>query len=224
MGYLPYDVGLKTTFWVIVLCYIAIVATLFVLKSMRTSKEIPSQRAMFRAIGLFFYLVILARIFFILSDYERDPHGETDLYFQFVAASYICSIIGFLFIIIIGEKYIIKPGKFFMTFIIIGFLIFNVIILIFFPGLFTIARYINYGLLYTEVILITLIFGYLVSKTSGDLRKNALLSLIGMCVMATASFLESDVLISSGIVQPYYSPVLFAIGISLFGYAQMKGL
>jgi len=224
MGYLLYDVGLKTTAWIIAMCFIGVIGTLFIIKAIKTSKEIPSQREMFRSIGLFFYLYIVSRFFFILSDYERDPYGETDLYFQFVALSYISSIIGFLLLIYIGEKYIFKPGKFFMTYIILVFLVINIIILVFFPSLFAIGRYINYGLFYMEGAIMFLIYLYLITKTSGQLRKNAIRSLVGLSIMAMAMILETDFLLSEGITQPYYSPIFFSIGAIIFAYGQLKGI
>lgn len=223
MGHLPYNLGLKTTYWIIVICYLAVLATLFLKKSLK-SKEMPSQKNLNRAIAIFFYMYVLARIFFIFSDFERDPHGQTDLYFQFVAASYISNILGFLVLIVVGEKYLIKPGKFLMSYILGAALIINIIILIFFPALFTIARYFNYAIFYSEVAIVVLLFLYMIRNTPGKLRKNATYSLIGLIIMAVASFLESDALITQGIVQPYYSPILFGVGATIFAYGQMKGL
>ncbi|MFO8017088.1 MAG: hypothetical protein R6U96_00490 [Promethearchaeia archaeon] len=223
MGHLNYDLGLKTTFWIIVICYLTILATLFVRKSFK-SEEISSQKNLNRAIAIFFYMYVIARILFIFSDFERDPNGQTALYFQFVAASYVFNVVGFLALIIVGEKYLFKPGKFVMSYILGGALVFNIVLLIFFPQLFTIARYINYVIFYTEVGILILLFLFLIRKTPGKLRKNSIFSLIGLIVMSVASILESDALVSEGIVQPYYSPFLFAIGITIFAYGQMKGI
>ena len=106
MGYLPYDVGLKTMVWIPVIIYLAVIGTFFLIKTIRAPKEVPSQKAVFRAMTLFIYLYIGTRLFFMLSDFERDPFGETPLYIRFVAFAYICGIVGFISFVYVGEKYI----------------------------------------------------------------------------------------------------------------------
>ncbi len=214
---LPYNVNLKTTVWVIVMGYLAIIGIFFLYKASKSSEEVISQKAMLRSIGLFFLLYLAVRFFFILSDYERNANGESLLYFRYVAISYIFQIIAFINIIYVFEKYIIKRTRYMMSISILIVLGINVII-IFFPLYMSTARYINYGLLYTEVAILVLLFLYLAIKTPGELRKNAIFTMIGLIILVAASFLDSDFLITAGIVQPYYSPIVYAIGATIFAY------
>ena len=219
MGYLTYDLGMKTIALIIVMIYLTIIGTLFLIKAKKAPKEVPSTGALFRAMTLVLYLYIAARFFFILSDYERDPHGETTLYFRFVALSYICGIFGYLGMMYVFEKYIYKKTKFFLTYFVIIMLVVDMI-MIFFPDLMGIVRYINYGLFYFEGAVLYLLYIYVFRNTTGKLRKNALIAIIGLVIIAIAAILESDDLISSGLVLPYYSPILFAIGVTVFAYSQ----
>ena len=120
-----------------------------------------------------------------------------------------------------AEKYIIKKTKHVLTYIIAIVLIVDIIMIIF-PGFLPIVRYINYGLFYSTAGILLLIYLYLFRKTSGKLRRNALLTILGLAICALASLLETDYLISEGIVQPYYSPILFSIGASILAYGQRQ--
>lgn len=219
MGHLPYDLAIKTTAWIIVMIYLVIIATLLIIKLLKLEEK--SQKAMHRAYGLFLYLYPVARLFFIFSDYERDANAETLLYYRFVAIAYIFLIIGFLNIIFLAEKYIIKRSKYIITSSIPIVLAINVFI-IFNPNLMPIVRYINYALLYFEVGLLLIIYLYLAIKTSGKLRTESLLIVSALLIMVIASILDSDALISSGLILPYYSPILIGFGATIFAYAQLK--
>lgn len=94
--------------------------------------------------------------------------------------------------------------------------------MIFFPALMAIVRYLNYALLYSELAVIIIIYIYLVINTTGDVRKKSMLTLIALIVMILATILELDILLTTGITQPYYSPIIFAIGVTIFAYAQRK--
>jgi putative Mn2+ efflux pump MntP len=219
MGHLPYDVNLKTTFWVIAMIYLGIVGIFMILNSMK--KEEKASKSMARAYALFIYFYIVARIFYIFSDYERDANAETLLYYRYVACAYIFQIIGLLNIIFILEKYVITRSKHVISYIILVLLGVNVV-MIFFPNLMPIVRYINYVMLYSEVALLIIIYLFLVINTTGDLRKKSLLTVIAFFVMITATILEIDALSSTGLVPPYYSPIVLSIGATIFAYAQSK--
>jgi len=221
---LPYDVNLKTILWIPVMIYLAIIGTIFMIKSKKAAQEIASQKATYRAMAVVFYCYIAVRFFFILSDYERDrpgypAQGDTMLYFQFVTLSYIFAISAFLNLIYVFEKYIIKKTKFIMTITFMILLVANVIML-FLPNYVATMRYINYIPLYIEIIILFLLYIYLVRKTSGQLKKNSYFCLIGLMLMAGGAVLESEFLSATGIVLPYYSPILFAIGSTVFALGQ----
>jgi hypothetical protein len=221
MGYLPYDLYLKTTLWIFALIYLFLIGTFFIVKSLKASEEIKARKQMYRAIALFFYFYIIKRTFFILSDFERDANGDTQLFYRYTALAYVFYILALLNIIYITEKYVINRSKYVLTYLFLIGLIVNIIML-FFPELMPIIRYFNYAILYTEVLVLIIIYAYLAINTTGQLRKKAIFTIIGLIVIAVAEFLESEALIMSGITTPYYSPIIFAIGATIFAYAQGK--
>ena len=155
MGYLPYDVNLKTIFWVFVLIYLGLIIIFFVRKSLQT--EIKTQKSVFCALAIFFSLYIITRIFFIIYDYERDLNGNTLAAFRYLAIAYAFFILAFLDFIYLTEKYVINRSKYIITYIFLIAFIINVI-MIFFPELMPLIRYINYGLLYSEAAIILIIY------------------------------------------------------------------
>ena len=223
---LPYDVNIKTILWIPVMVYLAIIGTIFVRKMKKAPKEIASQKAMYRGMAFVFYLYIGVRIFFMLSDYERvrpdyPLTGDTNLYFQFVALSYVCAITAFINLIYAFEKYIIRKTKFLMTTVFVILLCVN-IVLLFFPSLMQTMRYINYVPLYIELGTLFLLYLYLAKKTSGKLRRNTLIAIVGLLLMAAAAILESEFLSATGLILPYYSPLMFAIGATIFAIGQRQ--
>lgn len=219
MGYLPYDITIKTTTWIIILVFLGIIASYFLMRSLKAEEK--SQKDIFRAMALFFYFYILARIFFIFSDFERDLNDTTLLHYRFVALAYIAYILGFLSLIYILEKHVIIRTKHIITYILLVTLGVNIVIA-FFPELMPIVRYINYGILYFEVVIVFIIYTYLTINTTGKLRTKSFLTVIALIIMVFGELIESEPLIASGIVLVYYTPILFAIGASIFAYAQSR--
>ncbi len=224
MGYLPYDITIKTIFWGIVSLYMVLMGTLFLIKISNIKTKVRSQKALYRAVSVFFYFYAIARLFFIFSDYERDLKGTTILYYQYVAISYIFSHFGFLNIMYVGEKYLIKPGKFLIVYIAASVIMTDIIMVMFFPNLIAVLRYLNYGMVYSEVAIVILIFIYLFKETSGNLRKNAFFASLGLIIMTLGTILEIDALISAGIILPYYTPIIYAIGVTIYGTTILKSV
>ena len=217
---LPYDVNLKAMFWIVTMVYLGFIGSFFVIKSVKTKENKPLSE-MFRALAILFYMYIFTRLFYILSDYERDANNLSLQYYRYLAMAYICTILALLSIIFVLEKYVIVRVKHSITYIVLIILGVNVI-MIFFPALMAIVRYLNYALLYSELAVIIIIYIYLVINTTGDVRKKSMLTLIALIVMILATILELDILLTTGITQPYYSPIIFAIGVTIFAYAQRK--
>lgn len=220
MGYLAYDLTTKVVSWTIAIIYIAIIAIIFFIRMTKAPEEPKSQKAMYRSMGLFFVCYIMIRVFFILSDFERDANNITDLYSQYVIIGYTFGNLAFLNVIAFGEKYLIKRERYIMTYIIIFFICFNIFMLIFFPSMLELIRLLNYFLNYTEFGIILMLYLYLIIKATGQIRKNALIALIGLAIAAAGILLEMDALLSTGLIPPYISPIFFSIGITIFAYAQ----
>ncbi|MHA1146666.1 MAG: hypothetical protein ACTSR8_00290 [Promethearchaeota archaeon] len=220
MGYLVYDLATKVLAWTLTIIYIGIIAVIFFIRMTKAPEEPKSQKAIFRSTGFFFVCYIMIRIFFLLSDFERDAKGITDLYSQYVIIGYTFGNLAFLNIIAFAEKYLMKKGRYLITYIIIIFIGFNIFMLIFFPYMLDLIRLLNYALNYTEFGIILFFYLFLIFKTTGQIRKNAATALFGLAITGVGIVLEMDILLSSGLIPPYLSPILFSIGITIFAYAQ----
>ncbi len=238
-GCLPYDPTIKFYSWIFAIIYTAVIGFLFFIKMLRISKENKSQKEMFRSIGLFFYFYIGVRVCFLFSDFERNLHCESIAYFQFVFLAYIFGVSAFLSIVNFGEKYIITRTKKKITYMIIICIIVDAVIIIFLPTIVNLSnqqfnwtlkqtatyiRYFNYGIQYFTGGIIFLIYLYLIVKSTGRIRRNSIITVVGLGIAVIASFLEIDVLLSTGIMPPYLSPIIFCIGITVFAFAYLRTL
>jgi len=246
---LPYDPTIKIYSWIVVIIYIALIAVLFLVKMSKTSGEVKSQKIMFRSVAVFLFLYIAVRIFFLFSDFERNNHCESILYFQFVFMAYVCSILAFLTIIRFGENYLVKGDRHTVSIVIFVCVIIDIILVITLPALINflgvqiygssysqselqttilqvaeIIRIFNYVVQYGSGLALLSFYVYITVKSTGKLRKTALMTLIGLLIAVVASFLETDTLLSSGFTPPYLSPILFAVGISIFAYAYLRAM
>jgi hypothetical protein len=221
MGYLPYNVELKAIFWIATMCFLAFDGILFVIKSIKTDKEKVIQRDFNRALGIFFFLCIGVGLYFILSDFERDIYGESELYFRLLLTSYIFGNLAFLTIIFTAERRIINT-RYCLSYVTLFLLGTNVILMAFFPHLTLIIRYVNYGVNGTEIAILLCAYLYFIKKTSGELRRVTILTLTGITIASSAVLLQSDFLISSGLISPYISPIFFIVGLGLFAYETLR--
>ncbi|MFX0083879.1 MAG: hypothetical protein ACFE94_19175 [Candidatus Hodarchaeota archaeon] len=217
MGYLPYDITLKAILWIVTACYLVVNGTLLINKMLKTPKEKKVKRDFYLAFSIFCFSCIGLGLFFTLSDFERDVFGESELYFRFLSIAYIFGYISLISIIFVGEKEIVNT-KYIFSYATTITIAINVIFLIFFPDLVLIIRYVNYVLISIETGVALLVYLYLSRKTAGELRKMAIVTLIALIIVAVAFILQTDFLISSGLVSPYFSQILFIIGITLFTY------
>jgi len=224
MGYLPYDLTVKAISWIIVMIYCGIFGTIFLVKAIKATKEVKFQRNMYRTISIILFLYVVIRVFFLLSDFERDANSDTLLYYQFVVISYITTAIAFLNIIYFLESTVLRKTKHAISYIIIIMIIIDVSILILFNEYIQMVRYFNYALSYTEVGLILLVYLYLTVKSTGKLRQNSFLSLLGLALAGVASFLEMDALLMTGAIPAWLSPTIFAIGITIFAYSYIRSV
>lgn len=242
MGCLPYDLTLKVVSWIIVIIYCGIIGVFFLTKRAKASKEITSQRLMFLSIAIFFFFFMGTRLLFILSDFERDMNCETVLYYQYVFGGYVCGIFAFLSITNFGETYLIKGTKHLLTIGIVIGLVIDIFIVIFFPvivlttiqgltgteyqqALISVAsgiRLFNYAIQYIEIGIILILYLYLTVKSTGSLRKNCLITLLGLAISSISAFLETDAILSSGLIPPFISPAIFTVGVTVFALAYLR--
>jgi hypothetical protein len=217
MGYLPYDITLKAILWIVTVCFLAVNGTLLLNKMLKTPKEKKFKRDFYLAFSLFCFLCIGLGIFFILSDFERDVFGESELYFRFLSIAYTFGYISLISIIFVGEREIVNT-KYIFSYATALTIVINVIFLIFFPNLVLVIRYVNYVLFSIETAVAILVYSYLSRKTTGELRKMAIITLLAFIIVVIAFVLQTDFLLSRGLVSPYISQFLLIIGLTLFTY------
>ncbi|MHA2010085.1 MAG: hypothetical protein ACW980_22445 [Promethearchaeota archaeon] len=217
MGYLPYDITLKAILWIVTVCFLAVNGTLLLNKMLKTPKEKKFKRDFYLAFSLFCFLCIGLGIFFILSDFERDVFGESELYFRFLSIAYTFGYISLISIIFVGEREIVNT-KYIFSYATALTIVINVIFLIFFPNLVLVIRYVNYVLFSIETGVAILVYSYLSRKTTGELRKMAIITLLAFITVVIAFVLQTDFLLSRGLVSPYISQFLLIIGLTLFTY------
>ncbi len=217
MGYLPYDITLKAILWIVTICFLAVNGTLLINKMLKTPREKKFKRDFYLAYSIFCFSCIGLGLFFILSDFERNAFGESELYFRFLSIAYTFGNISLISIIFVGEKEIVNT-KYIFSYATAFTIVINVIFLIFFPNLVLIIRYINYILISTETGVALLVYFYLSRKTTGELRKMSIITLIALIILVFAFILQTDFLISRGLVLPYFSQILLIIGLTLLTY------
>jgi len=216
-GYLKYDLPTKFWSWIIVLAYTGILTIIFIKRMVKADRNFPSQRFLYRSFAGVFICYIINRVFFILSDFERDLNDTTILHYQFVLFAYIFSSLAFLNLLYFGEKFIIKKTKFMLSYITIVVLVIE-LILVFFPEMFLLARAISYGLSYALMMLVLILFIRIIIKSTGAIRTDFIITLIGFVIIAAGAILETDALLTTGIIPPWLTPLCFASGASIVTY------
>lgn len=218
---LAYDINLKFWPWLFASIYLLLISILFLYKMRKTPDEIKVQRLYYRAIAIFIISYVISRIFFTLSDFERLVYDETDLYKQYVIIAYIVSSIGFINILYLLEKYLYRREKIILVYVMIVPTI-AYSIFVFFPPFLDIIRTVNVVTSLIGFGAILILYLYLYIKSTGQVRKNTLVIVIGLLICAVGLLTDMEQLLSNGITQPYYAPILFSIGLSLFAYGQRK--
>lgn len=247
MGCLPYDITIKFYSWLVVIIYVVIIGVLFLNKMRNASDAVKSQKVMYRSIALFFFFYTGVRILFLFSDFERDANCQTLLYFQFVFLGYICSILAFVNLMYFGEKYVIRMERHYVSIMVIIAVIIDAIIVLSLPILVDlyaqsafgsgyspaeyeqsvllltgVVRIFNYVIQYTCIGIVLMLYIYLIMKSTGKVRRNSIITLLGLAIASAAALLETDALLSSGAIPPWLSPALFAVGISVFAFSYLK--
>ncbi len=222
MGNVFYNVVLKSILWFVSICFLILVGGLFMKKASKISKENQLKKDLFQACAIFFFLNIGLGIFLILSDLELDVSGETVLYSRYVASGYIFLIAAYLTIIVVAEKHIIKKTRHVISILTLCILGFNVITLIFLPWLVEVTRYVNYCTLGIASGISLFIYLYFIKVTTGELRKIAINTQIGLIIGGSSAILNTKIVISTGFVSPYLSPILYIIGLIFITYVLIK--
>nr|MDO8108865.1 hypothetical protein [Candidatus Sigynarchaeota archaeon] len=198
--------------------------------------ESPQARRIQQGYGLFGLTYAFTRIFFLLSDYERGSHlgTVTQLHLIWVGLGYSVTFVSLLVIYYTVEKQILnrKPiltvialGSFIVCLVSLVMVILNIgVDLVNNNGPQKIAQYTLYITGSFLAIGIAALYIVIARNSSGDVKKKALLSLIGLLIMFGGLLMDMDALSALGIdaIRFYLSPLLFIVGTSMFFVAQRK--
>ena len=190
----------------------------FLIKSHNT-RNIPTRRFCY-GYALFGLSYAWTRIFFLFSDYESATHGgvATQLVLIYVVAAYSVTIFSFCFIFFSLEKYILIRKPVITISSIIGSCICGVALILTILGegsspskIATYSVYVlgpiyglGFGLSYIKII----------KNTAGIVRRNAIISSIGLIIFFTGLLLDIDALSVLGIdsIRLLLTPILLLVG------------
>lgn len=187
-------------------------------------KELKSTYQLNLGIGIFMIFYGITRICFIFSNFYSVYYNEQLIQFQiWIRIAYILSIFALAFLVFGLEKYFI-PTKGIASIILVIF----GILTIFLP--YNVLRVIDYSVMPIYMIFIMSSYVYLAVKSSGIIRRNALISLLGLLLFFIGIFLDSKLFkvmfTGMGIRWvAYLIPFPIAIiGIFLFSWASTRKL
>ena len=209
--------GIKLYFWIAHLIIVFITSILFFLQGKKL--EMKSQKAMNYGYGSFFSLFGLLRIFFMLGVYFPDNGG----YDFFTNLGYISGILGVIGLLYVLETYMVpKTKKIFLIISVIAFAI--CLIALIFPGASrNLALEFIYYLMPIAVGFIVILYVYLISKTTGIVRKKAQWVLIGLLIIVVGHMMDTSFFISALPQVPQeLAPIIMSTGIIVFLISQFK--
>ena len=219
MGYLPYSLEVKVISWLIVIILLGILASYFFYKMFNISRDFKPQRLFFRSLATFLFCYMIARIFFILSDFERDMYDRTLLYNQFLGFGHLFNAIGVFFMLLLAESNFLKFKKPYLSYFLSSIILIGIFAL-FFPALIGIVRIIFLVSTYISWTIYVLIYITIYRKVTGKYKKITLFSFLGIIICLIGAFIETDFLLSTGLIPPYFTPILFSIGIIIISICQ----
>ncbi|MHA1147676.1 MAG: hypothetical protein ACTSR8_05480 [Promethearchaeota archaeon] len=219
MGYLPYSLEVKATSWLIVIILLAILASYFYFRMFNVSREFRFQRLFFGALATFLFCYMMARIFFLLSDFERDMNNRTLLYNQFVGVGHLFNSIGVFSMLLLAERNFLKFKKPYLSYFLLSVISIGAFAL-FFPELLGIVRIIFLVATYISWTMYIIIYINVYRKVTGLFKKTTLFSFVGIFICLIGAFIETDFLLSTGMIPPYLTPILFSIGIMIISICQ----
>ncbi|MHA1734356.1 MAG: hypothetical protein ACTSU5_20645 [Promethearchaeota archaeon] len=230
---LGYDLGLKMLGWGSAVAVCLVLGITFVVRTVKARKsDVVSVKWVYLGYSLFFLLYVLTRFFFFLSDIERvnTPEGAPDTiwYTRWVMFAYLASLIAMTFIIYTIERWMLARERRLLTWIALGSTLFcaGFAATSFFTdnsSLINIARFAEYGAAGLFFVILLYLMYRLAKDSSGVIKRNALISLVGVILIVTGILLDSEFLVKllgAGLI--WLPGVVAAVGLVVFGLGQRK--
>lgn len=179
-----------------------------------------------RGYGLFLTFYAATRIFFILATWFHSEPWHPNSYDFFVVWGYFSTAVGFSIIIFVIEKYLITKTRFLFT--VLG-VVLVALYLLSILGVFTQAVALELSW-YSSPILIAvvlLLYMSLAIRSTGKLRRNAIIIIVGIFLLAAMAVLDGEGIITSApawfdgnelLLEIFYSipPVIGIAGAAIF--------
>ncbi|MHA1819378.1 MAG: hypothetical protein ACTSVC_02825 [Promethearchaeota archaeon] len=211
----------KFPFWLAFIILTFFLALVFIKRGLNVKSEIKSQKYIYFGYASFLYSYIITRIFFILSDLERMHNGK--YYATYVLTGYIFTISALTLLIFTMEKYLVfKTKKAFSIISFIGLIstLIFLIISFFNENIIILGRIMAYIFSGITILFVFTLYLYLGLHTSGKLRRNIILSFVGLIIMAVGILSDMEYLAQAGIIPIQIPPIIAALGEVLFVLGQ----
>ncbi len=224
---LPYNLAEKLPGWYAVMALCIILSVIFFIRAQhaKAKKSPPSVMSINRGFGIFFIALLLTRILFIFSDYERLARdNNTILYNTFVLFGYLSSLVGISILAYVADTYMLESKRRVLTWVAILVTLANAanIVLWVYTQLIPIIvpRLVVYGSTGLVFVMVLLIYGGLARQSTGNLRRNAIITMLGIAIAVAGTLLDSELLL--GLVPIYIPPIIMFGGLIIFALGQRQ--
>lgn len=195
---LGYDLGQKIVAWsiAIVICFIA--GVILILRGLKHKAENITSFRIYMNYALLLFCLGISRLFFFASDFEKQANGVSLLYQQYVLVAYTIRIFGFLCVLFVLEKYLLQFKKTILSllYLVLGIAASLFIILAgFFEDVLWFFRYMANISAGIGGIFVLLLFLKLITITTGDLKKKAIINFFAVSFILLGGLLDSNTLI-----------------------------
>lgn len=209
--------------WLIIAIELSVLGVFFTRKALNYKNDnMESAYQLHLGLGIFFLFYTITRISFIISNYYSVYVNEDVLEFQIAIRVAYCTALFSLSFFFYGLERSFLPTKG----LAMAFPLIMGILSIFLP--YDLMRTINYVLMPLYMVFGLSSYVYIAAKTTGAVRKNALISLIGLILFFLGIYLDSKmfktIFTNAGVrwVAFLIPPPIFIIGITLFYWASTR--
>lgn len=207
--------GVNLISWIAAISLMYISSLIFMRRGSRTDFE--SQKRLFQSFGLFFILMGITRISFVLAYFIES-------YYNFLLAiGYTFGALSLLPIVLILEKYMITQTHRFFSIIGIILVVMGFVFLFLtfqMPEISEISRSVQNIGMPVLALSFLILYGIVIKNATGDIRKKAIMTVLGMIIFVIGILLDSENLLESNPSSMHIAPIVFSIGIIIISLFQ----
>lgn len=205
--------GLNLAAWWAAAGIMLIISILLHQKAKRYSQT-PTLAKVLNAYSIFFFLLMVNRVFFILS-------YITAVYNLSLSLGYFTVALGFFAVVYVIEKEIVKQTRFIFS-IITMIIVILAFISIWLPdNLATIRDTLQLAAMGPGAFIFILYF-FMVKMSTGDPRRKALIQIFGLALAFIGYALDSDAAYRTGMLPIMLAPCLHIVGLIIIGWVLLR--